>query len=174
MGWKAVKEHYRVTHIVQVTDAGICIGSPYIHDLIVISPEGEITKSSDSTVNADLVRYQNEMKADPGKLRELVAAKDDFATSIPVFTYRGAEILEKMCEEPGWPNVTHDGDIMYENMFSADRTKVVEWARSNCLAGIRFWRDDVLPDRREKLAEAERELAKRLADAEALGVEPVA
>ena len=30
MGWKNIKEHYRIGHTVHVTDKGICIGSPYI------------------------------------------------------------------------------------------------------------------------------------------------
>lgn len=30
MGFKNLKEHYRIKHIVQVTDAGICIGSPWL------------------------------------------------------------------------------------------------------------------------------------------------
>jgi len=36
MGWKNIKEHYRINHYVQVTEQGICIGSPYIHNIIVI------------------------------------------------------------------------------------------------------------------------------------------
>lgn len=171
MGWKAIKEHYRVKHIVQVTEKGICIGSPYVHDLMIISLDGELLKGPSGTVNDDLVRYHQEMLEDPSKLRDLASAEDTFSTSIPVFTYRGAEIIEKQCEELGWPNITHDGAIMYEGMFSTDRGTVVEWAKRNCLAGVRYIRDDILPDRRARLEEMEAELARRLEDARALGID---
>lgn len=136
MGWKKIKEHYRIGHIVQVTPKGICIGSPYIHDLIVIGLDGEIIKDDDGRSNEDLKRYLVEMRADPKKLRELAQAPDTFEENIPVYTYKGGKIIEKMCEEPGWPNVTHDGMEMYENTFSLDKNQVVAWAKQNAAAGI--------------------------------------
>lgn len=136
MGWKAVKEHYRIVHGVQLTDDGICIGSPYIHDIIVINRDGKIVKDDDRTMNDDLMRYQAEMKGDPETLRRLVRQEDTFELSIPVYTWRGAEIIEKQCEELGWPNVTHDGEMMYENRFSTDRAKVVAWAKKDARIGI--------------------------------------
>lgn len=39
MGWKNVKEHYRIGHIVHVKDGKICIGFPHITDIMEISPE---------------------------------------------------------------------------------------------------------------------------------------
>lgn len=158
MGWKSVRDHYRIEHIVQVTDAGICIGSGYIHDIIVISVDrGEIVKRYDPGAgwsrNADLDRYQDEMDADPFKLAELVAAEDTFDRSIPVYTYEGGSIIEKRCEELGWPNVTHDGVIQYENTFSPDAGLVRTWAIDNAKAGIEWMTESV--------EEAERELQKR-------------
>ena len=117
----------------QVTPAGICIGSGYIHDIIVISADrGEIVKRYEPrrgwSSNENLVRYQAEMDADPLKLAELVAAEDVFERSIPVFTYEGGAIVEKQCEELGWPNVTHDGSMQFENTFSPDAGLVRTWA----------------------------------------------
>lgn len=138
MGHKLLKEHYRIGHAVRVTDKGICIGSPYIHDLIIVGLDGTIIKADDGHANEDLKRYMAEMKADPAKLREVVLARDTFAASIPVYTYDGGNIIEKLCEKPGWPNVTHDGDMMYENTYSTDKAKVVKWAKENAIAGIKL------------------------------------
>ena len=44
MGWKNVKEHYRIGHSVHVTEKGICIGSSYIPDIIIIAPDGTIER----------------------------------------------------------------------------------------------------------------------------------
>ncbi|TDW65385.1 hypothetical protein EDF57_103569 [Novosphingobium sp. PhB55] len=145
MGWKSVKEYYRITHDVAVyPEKGICIGSPYIHDIIVISmATGAIVRRWGGPHRDPISRYLAEMDADPAKLAELVAQQDTFERSIPVYTYEGADIVECFCEELGWPNVTHDGRMMYENTFSADRDQVVKWALRNARASVEAWGDQL-------------------------------
>lgn len=130
MGWKNIKEHYNIGHNVQVTDEGICIGSGYIHNIIVLSLEGEIKKPERSTSNPDLVRYMKEMEDDLDTLKNLISSPDTFESTNIIYTYHDGEIIEKSCEEYGWPNVTHDGEMMYDNTFSKDKFQVVEWAKS--------------------------------------------
>lgn len=143
MGWKSVKEHYRIAHDVQIVPGkGICIGSSYVHDLLVISETGDVTAGKLS-LGDNLSRYKDEMDADSVTLKALIAKPDTFERSIPVFTYEGAEIIECACEELGWPNVTHDGRMMYENTFSADRAEVVAWAIRSAEAGIEGWSERV-------------------------------
>lgn len=72
-----------------------------------------------------------------------------------------------MCEEAGWPNVTHDGQMMYENTFSTDRAEVVRWAYNNAVAGVE-WRTRSVNEAREKLAMAEADLERLRADVEKL------
>jgi len=151
MGWKNVKEHYQIGHIVQVSTKGICIGSPYIHDLIVIGSDGRLIKQRDS-LNGDLQRYQREMEDDRETLQRLIEEPDVFTASIPVFTYDGGEIIEKRCEELGWPNVTHDGEMMFENTFSADKKEVVAWAKRNAASEVDWMRKAIL-EHEEKLAD---------------------
>lgn len=168
MGWKNVKEHYRIGHTVCVTNEGICIGSPYIHNIIVISIDGKmiIKPYAKGDVNEDLARYQAEMDHDMGKLWELVNNPDTFEKSLPVYTYQGGKIIEKQCEEYGWPNVTHDGELQYENTHSSDKGKVVKWAKESCRLYLPLCRDRVEEKRREfieweeRLAKTEAELAK--------------
>lgn len=38
MGWKNVKEHYQIGHIVCVTSKGLCIGSPYVRYCVANAP----------------------------------------------------------------------------------------------------------------------------------------
>ncbi|AOF97475.1 hypothetical protein [Sphingobium sp. RAC03] len=172
MGWKAVRDHYRIEHFVQVTSDGICIGSPYIHDIIVISADrGEITKRYDPgrgwSRDGLLDRYQSEMDADPFKLAELVAQADGFERSIPVFTYEGGDIIEKRCEELGYPNVTHDGCMQYENTFSPDAGLVRIWAIDSAKAGIE-WMADAVEKAERDLADIVGRLSRRKADLEKL------
>lgn len=168
MGWKSIRDAYRIEHLVHVTEAGICIGSAYIQDLIVISADrGEITKRYDPGAgwsrNANLDRYQAEMDGDPFRLARLAAAVDTFDRSIPVFTYEGGDVIEKRCEELGWPNVTHDGLLQYENTFSPDAGLVRTWAIDGAKASVEHLSEHVAEVERD-LARAKARLAKREED----------
>lgn len=135
MGWKNVKEHYRIEHTVHVRDGCVLIGSPYISDLMTITPDGKLTTNRIG-LNRDLERIYNEMTDDPDTLRSLISTEDSFENSITVYTFIDYQIVEKQCEETGWPNVTHDGLLMYNNRFSTDLGKVVAWARRDASSGV--------------------------------------
>ena len=152
MGWKAIRDHYRISHNVQVNSQGICIGSGYIPDLIVISMDGAILKRYETRSSPDLLRYQTEIDADLGKLKELILVQDTFNESITVFTYKDGVIIEKLCEKTGWPNVTHDGYMMHDNLYSTDKSQVVRWAKQNAAAGIEICSQSVL-DAEKRLKE---------------------
>lgn len=170
MGWKAIRDHYRIEHIVRVEpETSICIGSPYVHDLIVVK-DGKRDRSHDNDrfsirrkEGGELGRIMDEMDADPAKLAELAACEDTFERSLPVFTYEGGEIIEKQCEELGWPNVTHDGLIQFENTFSEDPALVRKWAISNAEADVE-WMTEAVEEQGKKLAELKARLAQRQAD----------
>lgn len=166
MGWKAIRDHYRIEHTVCVSPTGnILIGSAYVPDLITIMPTGAVRESRIGLSGDFLPRYMRDLTADPSQLRDLFHMPDTFARSLPVFTYRGGEIIEKQCEEYGWPNITHDGELMYENTFSADRDTVVEWAKDNAIIGMRMVRDSIADARAhlQKLEEAYEEDVANLA-----------
>lgn len=139
MGWKAIKTHYKIDHIVQVSPKGILIGSPYLPELLTIAHDGTITASELLGPDA-LKRVYAEMLADLPKLRELLNTPDTFETSLEVYTYEDGEVLVKHCEALGWPNVTHDGLLMYENMFSTDKQVMAQTAKRNAMATVRLYR----------------------------------
>jgi hypothetical protein len=134
MGWKAVKDHYRIGHIVQVVEGQIWIGSPYISKIIAIERDGRITKRD--TSNAALKRYMKEFEESPERLLELIQQPDTFEASMTVYTYEGGKIVEKQCEKLGWPNCTHDGELMYDNTYSVSREQTVDRAKRNAVAWI--------------------------------------
>ena len=171
MSWKNIKDHYRIGHIVQIREGRIAIGSPYIHDLIRVSFDGTVTWGNlGPSKNDDLARYYSEMTADLRKLKELIDAPDNFTASLPVFTYEGGNIIEKQCEAYSYPHITHDGLLMYENTFSADKAQVVAWAKRNAWCGVKQWKRNIqeaeqaLEQKRSELAQDEANLAKLEAD----------
>lgn len=158
MGWKRLKEHYRIVHRIQVSEGRICIGSDLCHNLIVLSMDGEILKERDWTTNEDLQRYITEFKTDRDTLRRVISEPDVFEQSIPVYTYSGGEIVLKQCEKLGWPNLTHDGDLMYANTYSQDIRFIVTIAKRNALAGIESTKGHI-EETRTRLATQEGYLA---------------
>ena len=122
MGFLTLEKEYDIKHIVAVYDEKkyggkvICIGSPYIHDIIVISMTGKIIKRDDGRSNNEIKRYMQEFDADPEKLREIVTKEDDLSEfTTPVYICENARIRKELCKEIGWPNVTAQGKLMYEN-----------------------------------------------------------
>jgi hypothetical protein len=148
MGWKALKEKFGIKHSVQVTSEGVCIGSAYVHNLVTIDPR--TGKVQENPTFGDFLRksYPALLEAAPEEILALVDAPDAFTSSITVYTYEDGDIIEKRCEEPGWPNVTHDGCMMYENTYSTDKDKVVAWAKRSAAMAIKFTQEDI--ERREK------------------------
>ncbi|MEQ9444720.1 MAG: hypothetical protein RJS98_04085 [Rhodospirillaceae bacterium] len=72
MGWKSFKEFYRIVHIVHITEEGLCIGSPHIHNIIVVAMDGTIIKRPTGSRNGDLARYQTEIDGDAETAKSLL------------------------------------------------------------------------------------------------------
>lgn len=120
MGWKAIKDQYNIEHLVAVYEGeGICIGSAYVHGLIIVDCENRTVKwgKLGPSTNDDLVGYWLDIHEDIDRFWKIAESPDTFAKSLPVYTFEGGNVVECQCEEYGWPNVTHDGRMMYENMF---------------------------------------------------------
>lgn len=133
MGWKKLKEHFRIPKIVHVRNGEIRIStiSNNVTDVIAIDAAGTPRVESPAWCNTEFERIFNELESHPALVRELVLAPDTFSTSETVFTYRNGQILEKQCEKFGWPNVTHDGCLMYVHRYAKDIPTLVRWAEEN-------------------------------------------
>lgn len=128
MGWKNVKEHYDIKHIVQVgvrREYGdgpcIMIGSPFISDIIVIRvSDGKILKPYNDRSSLVLKTLQQRLDEDEknGVLKALIDSEDTFGRLLPVYCIDdGRNIVKMWCERYGYPNVTTEGMLMYENTF---------------------------------------------------------
>lgn len=130
MGWKAFKQHYGINANVYIEKDLLCIGNGYI-DFLKVSMDGQIEFEHQLGTDHKVHGVQEAIKADPETAARLLQAEDTFERSIIVYTYEGAEILEKFCETLGYPNVTHDGLMMYENTYSPDRDLPIQRALEN-------------------------------------------
>lgn len=166
MGWKTLKEHFDITHIVQVTHASICIGSSFVSDLAAIDLATGRVSENPAFEGFLREKYPALLAAAPEEILQLVHAPDLFAASLPVYTYHGSEIIEKQCESYGWPNLTHDGEMMYENRFSKNKKTVIAWAKNSAASAAQHVRQAIaeaearLTGLREELKAAEAALVK--------------
>lgn len=152
MGWKNIKEKFGIQHHVQVTERGVCIGSGYVSDLVTINMATGSIEESRTFSGFLKENYPALLEASPQELVRLIAEPDTFTAAIPVYTYDESEIIEKRCEVLGWPNVTHDGCMMFANTFSTDKDEVVRWAKTNIACAVE--------GTHRRVAEVEQELAR--------------
>lgn len=148
MGFLSLKKEYNIEHIVAVYDKEvygekvICIGSAYIHDIIVIDMRGTILKRYESRNNDDLCRYQKEFDEDPERFIATVTKEDDFSDyQTNVYIYDNGRIRKELCEEIGWLHTTTSGELMYNNNsfdtykkafdYACSSAKISRWDRIN-------------------------------------------
>lgn len=142
MGWKAFKQHYGIEANVTIEKGMVCIGTGYI-DLLKVTMDGQIDYAYQMGTDHKIYLVQEAIKADPETAARLLKAEDTFEQSIRVYTYDGAEILEKFCEAEGYPNVTHDGMMMYNNDFSTDREVIIQRAVTTAKANAHGVRESI-------------------------------
>lgn len=168
MGWKRVKDHYQISYLVHANEKGeVIIGSPHVPKQVIINQDGHVSVLYEPPRNSALANLIDSMKAEPGVLAELVCSEDTFAASLPVFTYKGGALVELKCEALGYPNVTHDGQIQYENTHSADSDQVVRWAKECALLrrkGLHEYRSRL----ETQMKEADADIAANAAEIEQL------
>jgi hypothetical protein len=145
MGWKAVRDHYGIDHIVSInTDGNLSISSAYISNIIVVRPDGKILegfgKTDSKIINGLLDKFANE----PGVIRSLLETPDTFSKSIPVYKCSRGVLVEKFCEKLGWPNCTHDGELMHNNVFYESKEDAVASGIRQCESWIELLDSQIL------------------------------
>lgn len=125
MGYKLLRDTYKIEHIVQVCDKKeyggrvICIGDTFVHDLIVITMEGTVVVRSAVDDEVEFQRYIQEFDADPEKLKRIVQTQDAFDAdknkTVYIFDFHTCKIRTEVCQEYGYPNTTNMGELLYDN-----------------------------------------------------------
>jgi hypothetical protein len=124
MGWKTVKEWLGVTGaVVHVQDGILSIGTPGIPVLVQVGKDGQVVRDPKAVGSASqLGRAIRKIGADKAGFMEALAAEDQFEVSTKVYTYNleTGKVEEHQSEKPGYPNVTHSGVLMYDDLFFSD------------------------------------------------------
>lgn len=135
MGWKNVKEYFRIAEPVHIVDGRLMIGVA-LKTRRIVEKDGRFSRRIEGDGIA-VPAHQVEMEAQPQKVSLLLRADDTFERSITVYTFTDGKIIEKLCENAGWPNVTHDGALMLRERYSTDLNEVVVWAKADVARKIK-------------------------------------
>lgn len=132
MGWKTFKEKFNIEHQVCITERWLCIGSPYIHNLAIIDTEtGEIVKGSPAFTDFLSKYYPKIIESTKEERLAAIRVIDSFKSNIPVYTFSGGAIIQRLAESVGYPNVTHDGHLMHDNTYFKTKTEAIDAAISD-------------------------------------------
>ena len=147
MGIKALKKEFNIGHIVQRRDGKILIGSPYVSELIAINPEGEVSKSK--IVQSGRYKigqiYEALIACNKARLLKIINEPEIPIDPKPVFTEAGrGRVIKVYCEEYGYPNITTEGELMYENSHFQNRAESLKHAKENRAAEIKWVGRDIL------------------------------
>lgn len=149
-----------------ITDDGekVCVGSYMVHDLLSVDKKtlklryalGYPSKDRDSIDDDELRGLWDKLQAviDSGEIKSIIEENDVLENPIPVFTYnRDFAIVESMTDAIGYPNVTHDGKLMYDNTYFPSETE----ARCAAVKDAVGWRETYL----EQIEELTQKLAQK-------------
>tara|TARA_R110001592_G_scaffold211135_2_gene462855 strand:- start:2044 stop:2580 length:537 start_codon:yes stop_codon:yes gene_type:complete len=143
MGVQLIKKHFSIEHIVHRIGDNIFIGSPYISQMLKFNLKGVLIEGADRLGrNDELKGYVKNISANMNVFTELAKKPDPINNRVPIFCFAEDEvtIIETHCECAGWPNTTHEGQLMYENSHFADKEKAIRHGISNAKAGVSIFK----------------------------------
>lgn len=159
MGFKAFKDHFGIeNHIVSIQDGVLHIGSDFVSRLVGFDMQTGKVLINDAFSGFLSKQYPEILNCTDEERLALIQAQDHFKESIPVYTSLNGQIIEKKCEALGFPNVTHDGEIMYENSHFSNEADAVKYEQLNLQCKIEIQQSSI-SDLEAKLAEKKRNLA---------------
>lgn len=159
MGWRTFKEHFGITHHIDRHGDELRIGSGYIHDLLQVSLRSGVLRLKDGFSSFAHENYPQLVSASPEHIRALLKQEDVFSRDIPVYVYEDGRILVRYCEQPGYPNTTHDGYLMRNN-YSTDKAAVIARAKESAAYSVEMINEHIA-DLKAKLEQAQVEHAMR-------------
>lgn len=146
MGHKAFKQHFGIDgYIVSIDkkEKMLNIGSGYVPNLVSFNLlTGEIVTNENFITFLEKT-YPNILNSTNEERLALIQSEDQFEHSIPVYTAKNGRVVETYCEALGYPNTTHDGEVMFENSHYTNKDMAVDLARRNLHFMIKFLQDDI-------------------------------
>jgi hypothetical protein len=112
---------------VHQTSDCICIGSPLCSNLISVNKETlrvqyalDTFHKGRESIGIDELRFIWDTLhglIENGEIRGIIDGLDTLENPLPVYTFDDGKIISTTTDAYGWPNVTVDGELMYDNTW---------------------------------------------------------
>jgi hypothetical protein len=104
-------------YIICLSKNNICIGSRFIPELITININTLKIESTYSFKDERLEIIWNKLNdiINSGDILNIINGNDSIENMFPVYSVKNGKLIEQYTDIFGWPNSTHDGELMYEN-----------------------------------------------------------
>lgn len=144
MGWKRFKEHFNIEHIVHSYNNVLYVGSTYCPNLGQIDmATGKIIKRNDIFDDFFEKYYPEVLNVSEEFRLELIQSEDFFKKSLPIFLVENDSVVEKKTEEFNFPNVTHDGTLLYDNTSFKTEIEALKYSLKNMNSSIKFFKERI-------------------------------
>ena len=146
MGWKSFKDRLNIRHSVHIDKGRLCIGSPYVPDIVVFDMNtGELKKDGIGNDGRFLREtYPNILNIPATTIKSIIDEPDSFTRAIPIFKFDGENVVRKYTENTGWPNVTHDGEKIYDNTFFESEIEATKDGLETLASTIEFYEKEIV------------------------------
>lgn len=146
MGLKSLVLEFGIRYIVQKIKCSktdkeyIAIGSILCPEIIIIDEGYKVRWGNLGSRDDKLGELYDKLdKAEnDGSLKRIIEEKDNVNNVITVYTYKKGKVVKTYCEELGWPNLTVDGWIMFENTYFTDRKDALNECRKDATGRLKY------------------------------------
>jgi hypothetical protein len=124
-------------YAVHFRDGKVCIGSPYVSELITVHAETMQIKYALDTFHEGRKSIHSKKLEfiwdkllefiESGELKTIIENNDSTEGMFPVYSCKEGKIRQQFADVFGWPNPTHDGEMMYDGTFFKTETEAIEY-----------------------------------------------
>jgi hypothetical protein len=126
----------------------ICIGSSLCSDLITVNKktlkinyalDRDGRKNLESRGRDELVFIWDKLQEliDNGEIKDIIEGVDVIENPIVVFTVDDGKLISTTTDKTGWPNVTAEGDMMYDNTYFRSKKEAIKYGIAEYTAGLK-------------------------------------
>jgi hypothetical protein len=147
-------------YIINNNEDYIAVGSPLCHNLISVDKKTLKIKYAidtwnegrSSLPNHDELRFiwdKLQEIIDNGQIKDIIEGQDEIENPLPVFTVRDGKLVKSFTDCYGWPNITIDGDLMYDNTWFKTELQAINYGIGEYQYGIKSLQNSIDEKRKE-------------------------
>lgn len=145
---RALEKIIKSGRIVCESEENICVGTSMCSRLITVNKKtlklryafDTFNKGRKSIDSKDLLFVWDKLTEliDSGEIHDFISGYDEIEDKLPVFYIEDNKLIESYTDKYGWPNVTYDGVLMYNNTHFKDKNSALRYGIKDCAYTIKL------------------------------------